>query len=417
MRICFIGDSSSVHLKRLVSYYVTQQDQVLVLSTSVRRADIAGAETVHLIARGTGGIGVRNQGDPPPVVALWKSLIPRPLKGYARRTIRDLRVLRSRRACVQEILRFRPDVVFCNRSFPEGVLTSLCRVRPWLLRTAGPDISKRPKYPIYRQLIRNALRSANVVMTQSLWEKALLRRLCGEGLPVEVNNIGIDTTLFQPPQAKEALRERYGLPRDAFVVVSNRYLTGHYNGWSVVEAIESILGECPKLVLLYTNPLKMDAFSKKKAEAVTRRFSQVVFVDGPVGQSEVADILGCGDVYVSFSAYDGIPNSVLEAMACGLVPIAADLPQLREWIEHGVSGYIVPQNDTGGLASVVSSLYKHREMLPQVSARCIEKIQRRASYELCSARTRQLLLQTIAQVSSPTTQKNDDRPVVLSPSR
>ena len=402
MRICFIGDSSSVHLKRLVSYYVMQQDHVLVLSTSVSRSDIAGAQTVHLITPGISRINVRNKQSPTPVVALWKSLIPRSLKSYARRTIRDCRVLSSRRVCVQEILRFKPDVIFCNRSFPEGVLASFCRVRPLLLRTAGQDISKLPKYPLYRQLICSAVRSANIIVTQSVWEKDWLRKLCGDKINVAINVIGIDVTVFKPKADKERLRTKYGLSTDSFVVITNRYLTGIYNGWLVVKALESIVEQCPKLVLFYVNPLKMDGPTKRKAEAVTKRYSQIRFLEGPVVHSEMADILGCGDVYISFSSYDGVPNSVLEAMATGLVPIVADLPQLREWIEHGVDGYVVPQHDTNSLASLLSRSYENPQVLSQMSALSVEKIRRRASYEACSKQTRELVLSIVGMSGSTT---------------
>jgi glycosyltransferase involved in cell wall biosynthesis len=135
----------------------------------------------------------------------------------------------------------------------------------------------------------------------------------------------------------------------------------------------------------------MDTSTKARAEAITARCPQIRFLEGPVAHAEMPKILGCGDVYVSFSSYDGIPNSVLEAMACGLVPVAADLPQLREWIEDGVDGYVVPQSDTEALAATVSYLYQHREVLPDMGARCVEKIRTRASYDVCSEKTRKLL--------------------------
>ena len=400
MKICFIGDATSIHVSRIVSYYERQNDQVLLLSTGLTQASIPDVNTVHLIAHNKPALlNAEKRGVGSNALASCKALIPRALRGLIRRLVRDVKVVFSHKLCRKEILRFEPDVVFCNRSFPEGVLASRCGVGPLLLRTAGPDISKRPKYPIYRQLIRNALRSANVVLTQSLWEKDLLRRLCGKDLRVEVNNIGIDTNTFRPAVTKDTLRDKYGLAHDAFVVVTNRYLNGHYNGWLVMDAIESILDACPDLVLFYTSPLKLDVSTRERVDSITRRFSRVRFVEGPVAQSEIADILRCGDVYVSFSSYDGIPNSVLEAMACGIVPIVADLPQLHEWVEHQIDGYVVPQKESKSLATVISHLYNHRDMLPTMSARCVERIRTRASYEICSKQTRDLIHAIITRES------------------
>lgn len=42
--------------------------------------------------------------------------------------------------------------------------------------------------------------------------------------------------------------------------------------------------------------------------------------------------------------------SLLEAMACGCIPIVSDLPSLREWVVDGVNGRLVPVGDVDALA-------------------------------------------------------------------
>jgi glycosyltransferase involved in cell wall biosynthesis len=200
--------------------------------------------------------------------------------------------------------------------------------------------------------------------------------------------------------SQESLREKYGLRQDAFVVISNRYLAGHYNGWMVVNAIQSIMEQCPALVLLYLNPSTMGPHIRTKADAITASFPRIKFLDGPVPYRVMPEILGCGDIYISFSALDGVPNSLLEAMACGLVPIVGELPQLHEWVEPGVTGYFVPQTDIKGLASVVCDLYQNRQTLPEMSAQCIATIREQGSFDVCSAHIRELL-ESLAQKRQP----------------
>jgi glycosyltransferase involved in cell wall biosynthesis len=236
-----------------------------------------------------------------------------------------------------------------------------------------------------------------VVVTESLWERQLLLRLCGAKVSPAISIIGVDTGLFRVPLSRDALRAKYNLPSDSFVIVSNRYLGGHYNGWFVVEAIRSILERCPDLILLYVNPSKMGPYTREKAELVCSRFPQIKFIEGPLPHSEIPNILGCGDIYVTFSSADGVPNSLLEAMACGLVPVAADLPQLREWIEDGESGYLVPQARVESLAATILKIYSDRRELHHMSRRCISRIHDLAAYEKCSERVRSLLLEHVGK--------------------
>jgi hypothetical protein len=58
-------------------------------------------------------------------------------------------------------------------------------------------------------------------------------------------------------------------------------------------------------------------------------------------------------VFVSPSAHDGTPNSLLEAMACGCFPIAGDIESLREWIAPGVNGMLIPPGDPQALADAI----------------------------------------------------------------
>jgi glycosyltransferase involved in cell wall biosynthesis len=393
MRICFIADSSSLHAQRIVSFSVRKGDDILVLSTSMYRSDIPGTKTIHLLDnnRPIFSSAYEDRRLDTGLKAHLKSLVPIWLKLLLIQIIRVSRLLPRYRFCTEEIRHFDPDVIYCFRSFPEGVLASYCHIRPLLLRTAGPDISKLPKYPVFRQLIRRALQSADLVVTESIWERDLLRKLCGSTVNAEVEILGVDTSLFQAAWSRETLRDKYDLPRDAFVVVSNRALEGHYNGWSLVEAVKLVLDQCPNLVLFYASPTKMGLRSRARAEVLAAQCPRIRFLDRRLPHHEVPSILGCADVYVSLASYDGIPNSVLEAMACGIVPIVAELPQLHEWIEHGRNGYFVPQRDIRGVASVLRTLYENRDMLPRMASRCVETIHESGSHELYMERTRDLL--------------------------
>ena len=73
--------------------------------------------------------------------------------------------------------------------------------------------------------------------------------------------------------------------------------------------------------------------------------------------------------FVLPSSFEGLPVSVLEAMAQGLVPVASDIRSgLPELIRDGENGFLVALGDTEGFADRLATLALNREGLTQMSA-------------------------------------------------
>ncbi len=58
-------------------------------------------------------------------------------------------------------------------------------------------------------------------------------------------------------------------------------------------------------------------------------------------------------VTVSVSQHDGTPNSLLEAMAIGCLPVVGDIESTREWVEDGRNGFVVDPGDPAALAEAI----------------------------------------------------------------
>ena len=65
---------------------------------------------------------------------------------------------------------------------------------------------------------------------------------------------------------------------------------------------------------------------------------------GPVrGPEALTHLLARSDVMVLPSHYEGLPLSVLEAQRCGVVVIATDVGAMNEAIQHGSTGFVLPE--------------------------------------------------------------------------
>jgi len=85
----------------------------------------------------------------------------------------------------------------------------------------------------------------------------------------------------------------------------------------------------------------------------------VVELVGPKNQKEVAELLGTVDCYVqpsvitSTGKMEGIPVSLMEAMASGLPSIATKISGVPELVRHGETGWLVPPEDPQALSDAI----------------------------------------------------------------
>jgi glycosyltransferase involved in cell wall biosynthesis len=88
---------------------------------------------------------------------------------------------------------------------------------------------------------------------------------------------------------------------------------------------------------------------------------------GALPHAEVLALYPDHDVLVFPSRAEGFPLAVLEAMAAGVVPVATDLAGVREMIQPGATGCLLPVDDAPGLAGAIEALAADRALLTRMS--------------------------------------------------
>lgn len=79
-------------------------------------------------------------------------------------------------------------------------------------------------------------------------------------------------------------------------------------------------------------------------------------------RNDVEDLMAAADGLLLSSRWEGLPNVVLEALVAGLPVVATDVGGVRELIEDGVSGLIVPPGDTRAMAEAIRRVIHMNEM-------------------------------------------------------
>jgi glycosyltransferase involved in cell wall biosynthesis len=109
------------------------------------------------------------------------------------------------------------------------------------------------------------------------------------------------------------------------------------------------------------------AFRQAAAPLVARGAARLL---GVVPHEEALARLVDHDVYVMTSAFEGLPNALLEAMRAGCVPVVSDIRSgIPELVEDGVTGLVAPVGDIAAFAERLERLWRDPELRRRLGAR------------------------------------------------
>ncbi|HEX8283118.1 MAG TPA: glycosyltransferase [Pyrinomonadaceae bacterium] len=245
--------------------------------------------------------------------------------------------------------KLRPDVVqtiLTPADIMGGAAALLTRTR-WVLR----ESSSAPLYASgLRHRVRLALaRMADAVVSNSAGGEAYWRSAkAAPPLYVIPNAVPLDEIAAGPGSATAA---GLGFGAGAKVVLYAGRMDEGKNVEGVIAALARVAPEAPFVALMCG-----DGPSRPRLERMTRELGidhRVVF-KGYV--DNLWDLMRRADALVSLSRFEGCPNVVLEAMACGCPLVVSDIPAHRELLDERSARFADPDDTAKAAAELKATL-------------------------------------------------------------
>lgn len=230
-----------------------------------------------------------------------------------------------------------------------------------------PDHPSRKRAIVNRLLLRNCDRlfGCGGAVRQALIDN--------EGLPqerIEVIYNGVDLASLSKPTtgAREHIRREFHFAETDFVAVLVARLHELKDHQTALRAVDAARKAIPGLRLLLVG----DGNERPAIEQTlrTRGLEDCVTLAGT--RKDVADLLAASDVFMMTSISEGIPLTIIEAMAARRPVVATAVGGLPELVEHGVTGFLAPARDDAQLAASLIELYRRpelRERMANVAAK------------------------------------------------
>lgn len=321
LRLAYLGDPNSVHTRRWIGYFASHGHEVhlLVGSHDTVAEGLPAAVTVHRF---------RREGRPRlPVLA-------------------SLDVRRRLRGLLTEI---DADVLHAHFLSRYGWLGRVAGWHPYVVTLWGSDILITP-WRSWRARIKGrlALVGADRITVASGHIGDAAMRLGARPERIVRIHFGVDTDRFNPTRADPSVRVRLGL--SGRIVFSPRALAPLYRHELVLEAVAPMAEDVKVLVgRRRADAAYLDRLRARARElGMTDRF--VVLDD--IADEDLPALFAVADVVVSVPESDGLPLTVLEAMASAAPVVVSDLPGPRDpLLAH--PRLIVPGGDAGALTTAL----------------------------------------------------------------
>ncbi|HJQ22299.1 MAG TPA: glycosyltransferase family 4 protein [Blastocatellia bacterium] len=404
MRICFIADARSPIAQNWIAHFIARRADVHVISSYPCAIDaLAGAQIYEapvafagfsrttsrrrLNAPATASAGLRGRAFTTLSMAVQHGVLP-------------LDVRRQQARIKRLIEQIGPDLVHAMRLPFEGIVAARATPRavPLLVSVWGNDFTLwAGRNPLIARQTRQTLRRADALHTDCRRDLALAVEVWGfdakKLAAVLPGAGGVQAACFYIGGPDAELRRKLNIAEEAPVIINARGHRGYVRNDVFFAAIPTVLNKHPRAIFLC-----VAMQGNRMAEKRVKQFgiAESVRLLPQVAHDEMASLFRLAQVAVSPSLHDGTPNTLLEAMASGCLPVTGRIESVCEWIDDGVNGLLCDATRIDSLAAAIIRALDDASLRRAARAHNQRLIKERADYDQVMCQAEQFYIDLIA---------------------
>ncbi len=326
-------------------------------------------------------VGMRERGHSVTIAAHPKSRL---LQTAAKNGFRTVPVVFKRRRMLKLIIFFRTlieqeeiDVVNTHSSKDSWIVLPSARLsarKPLVLRTRhlSTPIGKTPLNRLLYEVLPHYVITTGEAIRQQMISINHFTADNIISLPT-----GVDLNVFDPEIEYNNVRSELNLPASTPLVGTVSVIRSWKGIDYLIKAAPLILNKTPgaRFIVAGDGPHTNTLLRTIEETGV----KDAVYLLGH--RDDVKDILRSLDILVHPSyGHEGVPQTILQAMAMKRPVIASDIPPLREVVKDNTTGLLVPVKDSEGIARAVISLLHDKEAAAYLAANARNMVEKCYSF-------------------------------------
>lgn len=209
----------------------------------------------------------------------------------------------------------------------------------------------------------------DLIFTQSKEDRetAVYKRIIDIDKIIFIGN-GVDINKFNINNSNDnwlEKRKEFGIDSKAKVICFIGRIVREKGIVDLIYAFENILNDLPEAILLIigdNEANERDIKTKNEVISLIDKFDireKVVFTGY---RNDIRNLLAMADVFVLPSYREGMPRSIIEAMAMGKPVVATNIRGCREEVFNGKTGFLVPIKNPRKLATAILKILKNEKL-------------------------------------------------------
>jgi glycosyltransferase involved in cell wall biosynthesis len=375
MRLLYVVDGRSPIAMNWISYFVERGDEVHLVSTFSCKPQIK-LSSYHFVPVAFSSLKSRKLTiNPENSSNIRTGLgVAVGLRTRFRQWLGPFTLPRASRSLSQIIDRVQPDLVHAMRIPYEGMLAAKADPKaPLLISVWGNDFTLHAtSTPWMGYFTKKSLIGADALHTDCQRDLNLAKTwgFLGDKPSVVLPGAGgIQLDTFHPSEVQNPGRDH--------AVINPRGIRAYIRNDTFFKAIPMVLKEKP-MTQFYCPVMHGEPSIQNwvKELGIGNNTHLLPFQT----RYQMAELFRRSRIVVSPSEHDGTPNTLLEAMACGCLPVVGDIESIREWITHGQNGLLFDPSNPQALADAILVGLKDREIERRARDINLRLIAERATY-------------------------------------